>query len=57
VRRGVIGSAGSSEGRRQTSGLPCCSGGSWERTSGGGEETKSAAGQRNLSGRRGSGCV
>lgn len=50
----MIGSVGSSEGRRPRPGL-LCSGGRWERTSDGDEETKSAAGQKNPSGRKGSG--
>lgn len=50
----VIGSAGNSEGRRWRPGPPC-SGGRLVRTSDADEETKSAAGQRNPSGRKGSG--
>lgn len=42
------------EGRRQRP-VPLCSGGRRERTSGADEETKSAAGPRNPSGRKGSG--
>lgn len=52
----MIGSAGSSEGRRRRPWLSC-SGGRRERMSDAGEETKSGAGQRNLSGRKGSGGV
>ncbi len=50
----AIGSAGSWEGRRQRPGQ-LHSGGRQERTSGAGEGTKSAAVQRNPSGRKGSG--
>lgn len=50
----MIGSAGSSEGTRQRLGLPRY-GGRLGRTSDVDEETKSDAGQRNLSGRKGSG--
>lgn len=50
----MIESAGSLEGGRQRPGL-LSSGGTQERTSDADEGTKSAAGQRNQSGRRGSG--
>lgn len=50
----MTGSAGNSGGRRQRP-RPLCSGGRSARTSGVGEETRSAAGQRNPSARKGSG--
>lgn len=51
----MIGSGGSSEVRRQRPWLRC-SGGRWERMSGGdGEERENYAGQRSRSGRKGSG--